>query len=123
MNFLAPLFLAGAAAIAVPILLHLIRRTEREKLPFSSLMFLQSTPPQITRRSRLENIFLLLLRCLAFALIAMAFARPYLQQAMNATTPSTERRRSGPRLWPPLARRSISRRTNWPSSPSTASRW
>jgi hypothetical protein len=94
MNFLAPLFLAGAAAIALPILLHLIRRTEREKIPFSSLMFLKQTPPKVTRRSRLENLILLLLRCLAFALIALAFSRPYFQQAMNAATPATERSRT-----------------------------
>jgi ferric-dicitrate binding protein FerR (iron transport regulator) len=94
MNFLAPLFLVGAAAIALPILLHLIRRTERERIPFSSLMFLKQTPPTVTRRSRLENLLLLLLRCLAFALIALAFSRPYFQQAMNAATPATERRRT-----------------------------
>ena len=94
MNFLAPLFLAGAAAIALPILLHLIRRTERERIPFSSLMFLKQTPPKVTRRSRLENLLLLLLRCLAFALIALAFSRPYFQQAMNAATPAAERRRT-----------------------------
>jgi hypothetical protein len=94
MNFLAPLFLAGAAAIALPILLHLIRRTERARIPFSSLMFLKQTPPTVTRRSRLENLLLLLLRCLAFALIALAFSRPYFQQAMTAATPVTERRRT-----------------------------
>ena len=94
MNFLAPLFLAGAAAIALPILLHLIRRTEREKIPFSSLMFLRPTPPKVTRRSRLENILLLILRCLAFALIALAFSRPYFQQAMDAAVPVAERQRT-----------------------------
>jgi hypothetical protein len=93
-NFLAPLFLAGAAAIALPILLHLIRRTEREKIPFSSLMFLRPTPPKVTRRSRLENLLLLLLRCLALALIALAFSRPYFQQAMNAAAPVAERLRT-----------------------------
>ena len=94
MNFLAPLFLAGAAAVALPILLHLIRRTEREKTAFSSLMFLQPTPPQMTKRSRLENLFLLLLRCLVLALIAFAFSRPYLQQAIAPPVQKTERVRT-----------------------------
>ena len=44
MSFLAPLFLLGAAALALPVLFHLIRRTSREKITFSSLMFLQQTP-------------------------------------------------------------------------------
>ena len=77
MSFLSPLFLLGAAAILGPIVFHFIRRVTREKVPFSSLMFLQPTPPRLTRKSRLEHILLLLLRCLALILLAMAFARPY----------------------------------------------
>ena len=84
MSFLAPLFLAGAAAIALPILFHLIRKTTHEKTIFSSLMFLLATPPRVTRRSRLENLWLLLLRCLAFCLLALGFARPFLQKPFAA---------------------------------------
>ena len=62
MSFLAPLFLLGTLAVVGPIIFHLIRRTTREQTPFSSLMFLQPTPPRVTRRSRLENLWLLLLR-------------------------------------------------------------
>jgi len=82
MSFLAPLFLLGALAVSLPIIFHLIRRTSREKTAFSSLMFLMPSPPRITRRSRLENIFLLLLRCLVFCLLALGFARPFFQHAM-----------------------------------------
>ncbi len=80
MNFLAPLFLLGALAIAGPVIFHLIRRTTREVTPFSSLMFLKATPPRVTRRSRLENLWLLLLRCLVIALLALGFSRPFLQK-------------------------------------------
>src|SRR5580765_3998684 len=45
-------------------------------------MFLAPTPPRVTRRSRLENIFLLLLRCLVLCLLALGFARPFLQKPM-----------------------------------------
>ena len=83
MSFLAPFFLLGALAIGLPILLHLIRRTSREKISFSSLLFLQPTPPRLTRRSRLENIWLLILRCLVIGLLAFGFARPYLQKPMT----------------------------------------
>lgn len=82
MSFLAPLFLAGAAAIALPLLFHLIRRSSREKVVFSSLMFLEPSPPRITKRSRLEHILLLLLRCAVVCLLAFAFARPFLQKPM-----------------------------------------
>ena len=84
MSFLAPLFLLGAAAIAAPILFHLIRRTSREKTLFSTLMFLAPTPPRVTRKSRLENILLLLLRCAVLGLLALAFARPFLRNPINA---------------------------------------
>jgi hypothetical protein len=84
MSFLAPLFLVGALAVAAPILFHLIRRTSREKVPFSSLMFLQPTPPRVTRSSRVENLFLLLLRCLVLCLLALGFARPFLQKPVAA---------------------------------------
>jgi len=77
MSFLAPLFLLGALAVIGPVLFHLIRRTTRDCVPFSSLMFLQPTPPRLTQRSRIENWLLLLLRVLALALLALAFARPF----------------------------------------------
>ena len=82
MSFLAPLFLLGGLALALPIVFHLIRRTSKEKMTFSSLMFLQPTPPRVTRRNRLENIFLLCLRCLVLCLLALGFARPFLQKPM-----------------------------------------
>jgi len=82
MNFLAPLFLFGALAVALPIVFHLIRRTSKEKMTFSSLMFLQPAPPRVTRRNRLENIFLLFLRCLVLGLLSLGFARPFFQKPM-----------------------------------------
>ena len=88
MSFLAPLFLLGAAAIALPIVFHLIRRTSREKTVFSSLMFLKPSPPRVTRRSRLENIFLLILRCLALCVLALGFARPFLNKPNAAPVAS-----------------------------------
>ena len=62
MNFLTPLFLLGALAVAAPILFHLIRQTSKEQTNFSSLMFLLPVPPRVTKRSRLEHLLLLLLR-------------------------------------------------------------
>jgi hypothetical protein len=93
-NFLSPLFLLGALAVAGPIIFHLIRRTTREVKPFSSLMFLQPTPPRVTRRSRLENLWLLLLRCLVLLALALGFARPFFREstAKNAGRSAAGRR-------------------------------
>ncbi len=78
MQFLVPLYLLGALALAVPIYLHLRRRPPNERVEFSSLMFLQPTPHEpLKRRSRLENLPLLLLRCLALLCLAALFARPF----------------------------------------------
>lgn len=77
MSALAWLFGLGALTIAFPFLFHLIRRTPKGQTEFSSLMFLKPTPPTLTRRSRLENILLLLMRAFAILLIVAAFMRPF----------------------------------------------
>lgn len=84
MSFLAPWFIAlGAAAVALPVLFHLLRRTPRGRQPFSTLMFLTPSPPRLTRRSRLENWPLLLLRAAVLGLLALAFGRPFLRQLLE----------------------------------------
>jgi len=93
MNFLAPLFLLGALAVAAPIVFHLIRRTTRERTSFSSVMFLPPSLPRLTRRSRLEHLLLLLLRCLALGLLALGFARPFLRNASPVSGGGAESRR------------------------------
>ena len=82
MSFLFPLYLAGGLAIALPIVFHLVRRTPTGQVPFSSLMFLTPSPPRLTRRSRLEHLLLLTLRGLVLALLALAFARPFVRQTL-----------------------------------------
>lgn len=91
MSFLAPLFLLAGAAIAAPIIFHLIRREPKGRVEFSSLMFIKPSPPRVTRRSRIDNWLLLLLRALAILLIAAAFTRPFLRTLGETTTlrPST----------------------------------
>jgi hypothetical protein len=85
MNFLFWAFLAGTAAVSFPLIFHLIRRTPRGRQEFSSLMFLKASPPRLTRRSRLDNLLLLLLRALAILLLAAAFMRPYWRAIADVT--------------------------------------
>lgn len=80
MSFLAPLFLAGLTALAIPVVIHLINRERREVVPFPSLMFLQRIPYRSVRRQKLRHILLLVLRCLALAILVMAFARPFVRR-------------------------------------------
>lgn len=77
MSFLNPLFLLGLAAIAAPIIVHLVRRTKAPRVEFPSLMFVRRVPQKTIRRRTVQNWLLLALRCLAFLLLALAFVRPY----------------------------------------------
>lgn len=86
MNWLFPLYLAGAAAIIAPILLHLRRRPPQDRVEFSSLLFLDAQTPVPVSKRRLENWLLLLLRCLALILLALMFARPFVQKESSAAT-------------------------------------
>ena len=92
MSFLTPLFLLGALAVAGPILFHLIHRAVKERMPFSSLMFLNPTPPRVTRRRKLEHLWLLLLRCLCLLLLATGFARPFFSKDDTLPSAATENR-------------------------------
>lgn len=92
MSVLSGLFLLGAAAIAAPILFHLIRRTPKAHYDFSSLMFLQPSPPRLTRRSRLDQWLLLLLRSLVILLLAFAFMRPFFRTTTNLSPDDIPRR-------------------------------
>ncbi len=78
MGFLAPLFLAGLAAIAVPVVLHMFRREVAPPLPFTAVRFLEKRTVERQERRRIQDPWLLLLRMAALALLALAFARPYL---------------------------------------------
>jgi hypothetical protein len=88
MAFLAPWFLVGLAALALPVLLHLRKNRPKKKVVFSSLMFLDATPPVTRRSSRLQDVLLLLLRCLGLALLVIAFSRPFFRQKEKATVTS-----------------------------------
>ncbi len=92
MSVLSGIFLLGAAAIAAPILFHLIRRTPKARYEFSSLMFLQPSPPRLTRRSRLDEWLLLLLRALVILLLALAFTRPFFRTSTTLSPEDAARR-------------------------------
>ncbi len=84
MSFLTPLFFLGVAALAAPILVHLVRRTRARKVQFPALVFLRQVPQRTIRRRTLQNVLLLLLRCLAILLIVVAFTRPFFSGGSSA---------------------------------------
>src|SRR5690242_2572605 len=84
MSFLTPLFFAGLATLAIPVLVHLIQRERKRVIEFPSLMFVRRIPYQSVRRRRIRHWALLLLRAAAIALIVLAFARPFWPQSATA---------------------------------------
>ncbi len=77
LGFLVPAFLAGLAAIAIPLLMHLRDRNEETPTRFPSLMFLVRLPIRTSDRRKVTDWPLLLLRALAVAILVMAFSRPF----------------------------------------------
>lgn len=77
MSFLYPLFLLGGLAVAVPIVLHLLRRDVVPEVRFSAVRLLKRSPVERSRRRRLRDLVLLAARVAALLLLAAAFARPF----------------------------------------------
>jgi hypothetical protein len=75
-SFLNPIMLAGLAAVAVPIIIHLLNRRKFHKVVWAAMRFLQNAVEQNQKRMRIEDLILLALRCLLLALLALALARP-----------------------------------------------
>ena len=66
----------GLAALAVPILVHLVARQRTQRIPFPSLRFLRSTRLSAARQWRFADWPLLLVRMLILATTVAAFAAP-----------------------------------------------
>lgn len=77
MAFLSPLFLVGALAAGVPILIHLLKREPEVTVRFSAVGLLRTAPIEHASRRQLRELLLLAARVAALLLLALAFARPY----------------------------------------------
>lgn len=77
----AGLALAGALAMAVPIIIHLLSRRRRTPIEWAAMKFLLEAFRKHRRRLRIEQLLLLAIRCLVLLLLGMALARPLLNAA------------------------------------------
>ena len=76
MSFLSPLLLLAGLAAAVPLLLHLLQRSEGRVVQFPALRYLQRMAREHARSIRTRQLLLMLLRVAVVVLLAMAAARP-----------------------------------------------
>jgi hypothetical protein len=78
MTFLKASMLLGLAAIAIPIVIHLLNRSKPRLIEWGAMQFLAASLSARSRRVQIEDGILLCLRCLGLALVALAMARPFL---------------------------------------------
>ena len=76
--FFNPWMLLGGLAVASPILIHLLNKRRFKIVEWAAMDFLFEAEKKNKRRVQIENMILLLLRCLAMLLIALMLARPFL---------------------------------------------
>ena len=71
------MFLAGAAAAAIPLVLHLLKREPEPRVLFAAVKLLRHAPVEHSEKRRLRELLLLALRIATLVLLALAFARPF----------------------------------------------
>lgn len=83
--FTTPAFAAaGAAAVAVPIVIHLLSRARRKREVWGAMRWLMEAYRKQQKRAKLEHLLLLLLRCLAVLVLGLALAGPQVAGSLQA---------------------------------------
>lgn len=90
MGVALPWMLIALGAIAVPVILHLVERRHQRGRPFPSVLFVKRVPARRERRKTLRDRPLLALRCLALALLVLAFAGPFLPAPVDEQATAAE---------------------------------
>src|SRR5271169_4285378 len=85
MTFLNIGALFGLAAIGIPIVIHLLNKFQVKEVTWAAMRFLRESIEKNQRRLQMEDILLLLLRCLLVALLILVLSRPTWQSATKST--------------------------------------
>lgn len=81
-TFFSPgLAVAGALAVSIPIVIHILSRRPRKPEPWGAMRFLLAAYRKHRMRTRLEQLILLVVRCLAVLVLGLALAGPMLSTA------------------------------------------
>lgn len=80
-----PAMLLGTAAVASPILIHLLSRRRFRRVRWAAVEFLLQAHRHNRRRMNLEQWLLLAVRCLVLMLLALVIARPFVRPGLAAT--------------------------------------
>lgn len=99
MSFIQTGFLIASAAVAIPVLVHLLSRWRVRRLELGTMRFLQEIVRDGAQRRRIRRWLLMFTRAALVVLLALLFARPFLPERV---------RRDGDRLRIVLIDRSAS---------------
>lgn len=81
MEFLNPGLWWGALALCLPVILHFWHQKRGKELPWAAYRWLNGAVSQSARGIRLENILLLILRCLLLILLVLYLSEPLLKRS------------------------------------------
>jgi hypothetical protein len=88
-SFLQPFALFALTAAAIPTLLHLLGRRLPPVVLFPAVRYLTATEREHSRRLKLRNLLLLILRTLVIVLLVLAAARPIARIGAGRSHPPT----------------------------------
>ncbi|MGH9559138.1 MAG: BatA domain-containing protein, partial [Bryobacteraceae bacterium] len=81
MGFFAPWFLAGIAAVGLPVWIHLLKKHRTDPRLFPSLMLFEKREQSSVKHRCLDHIVLFILRAAMLILLALLFANPFIRLA------------------------------------------
>lgn len=76
MSFLNPAILLGVLLVGVPIAIHLLNKNRVREVRWPMMKFLLNIVRKNEKRLQMEDLILLICRCIIVGLLALAFARP-----------------------------------------------
>jgi len=82
---------AGALAVASPVIIHLLNKRRFKIVAWAAMEFLLEANKKNRRRVQLENLIILLLRCLVMLLLGLLLARPFLPSGLTEFLQNTQR--------------------------------
>lgn len=89
-GFLQPLALLGLLAAAIPPLLHLMARRVPPTVLFPAVRYIAETERVHSRRLKLRNLILMLLRMSVIVFLVLAAARPVVRLGLGSSHPPTD---------------------------------
>lgn len=79
MTFLNGTMLLGLAAMAIPIVIHILNRRRARRVEWGAMQFLRDSLAARNRRILVEEVALMALRCLLLGVLVLALARPFIR--------------------------------------------